>query len=153
MRVHIGTDHAAFELKEFLVDKLTEHGFEVVDHGAETFDAQDDYPDYIIPCAEAVVSAPGDLGIVLGGSGNGEQIAANKVKGIRAALAYNEELAELARQHNNANVVSIGGRFCSNEQALSIVLTFLNTPFSDEARHVRRLELVERYENTGTLQA
>ncbi|MDR2620496.1 MAG: RpiB/LacA/LacB family sugar-phosphate isomerase, partial [Propionibacteriaceae bacterium] len=110
MRVHIATDHAAFELKEFLVGALTEAGYEVVDHGAHTYDTEDDYPDTCIPCAEAV-AAEGALGVVLGGSGNGEQIAANKVPGIRAALANDVELAKLAREHNDANVISIGGRF------------------------------------------
>src|SRR5690554_5126991 len=116
MRVHIATDHAAFELKNYLVARLTEAGHEVVDHGAETYEPLDDYPELVIPAAEAV-SAESGIGIVLGGSGNGEQMAANKVKGIRAALAYNPELARLAREHNDANIVSLGGRMQSHEEA------------------------------------
>lgn len=148
MRVHIATDHAAFELKNYLVARLNEAGHEVVDHGAETYEALDDYPELVIPAAEAV-SAEGGIGIVLGGSGNGEQIAANKVKGIRAALAYNPELARLAREHNNANIVSLGGRMQSHEEAWEIVDTFLNTPFSGEERHARRIEQMSTYENRG----
>lgn len=152
MRVHIGTDHAAFELKEFLVHALQDQGYDVVDHGAHTFEPNDDYPDWIIPCAEAVAASNGaDLGIVLGGSGNGEQIAANKVKGIRAALAYNVELATLARQHNNAQIVSLGGRMQTHEEALAIVRAFLDTPFSGEERHARRIKQLEKYEETGRL--
>ncbi|MCC2592458.1 ribose-5-phosphate isomerase [Tessaracoccus sp. OS52] len=148
MRVHIATDHAAFELKNYLVAKLTEAGHEVVDHGADIYEAEDDYPDLVIPCAEAV-SAEGSIGVVLGGSGNGEQIAANKVKGIRAALAYNPELARLGREHNNANIVSLGGRMQSLEESWEIVDTFLNTPFSGEERHARRVDKIRAYENEG----
>lgn len=149
--VHIGTDHAAFELKEYLVGKLTEAGYQVVDHGAASYDSQDDYPDYCIPCAQAVMADPGSLGIVLGGSGNGEQIAANKVKGIRAALAYTVEIAELARLHNNANVVSFGGRMQTQEEAWQIVETFLTTDFSHEDRHQRRIDKLIRWEDKGSL--
>lgn len=148
MRVHIATDHAAFELKNFLVEKLREAGHEVVDHGAETYEPLDDYPPLVIPAAEAV-AAEGGLGIVLGGSGNGEQIAANKVKGIRAALAYNADLARLAREHNDANIVSMGGRMQSQDEAWEIVDTFLNTPFSGEERHQRRIDQMREYENRG----
>lgn len=147
MRVHIATDHAAFELKEYLVERLNDAGHEVVDHGAATYEALDDYPPLIIPCAEAV-AAEGGIGIVLGGSGNGEQIAANKVKGIRAALAYNPELARLAREHNNANIVSLGGRMQTHEEAWAIVDTFLGTPFSGEERHARRIDQMAAYENS-----
>lgn len=146
MRVHIATDHAAFELKEFLVGALTEAGYEVVDHGATAYDGEDDYPDFCIPCAEAVV-AEGAMGIVLGGSGNGEQIAANKVPGVRAALANDVELAQLAREHNNANVISIGGRFTTPEEAWQIVQMFLLTPFSEGERHVRRIQKIAAYED------
>ena len=146
MRVHIATDHAAFELKNYLVEQLTRAGHEVVDHGATTYDAVDDYPLFIIPCAEAV-AAEGGIGIVLGGSGNGEQIAANKVKGIRAALAYNGELARLAREHNDANVISLGGRMQSLEDAWEMVDIFLNTPFSGDARHQRRIDQITEREN------
>ncbi|MFV0429915.1 MAG: ribose-5-phosphate isomerase [Arachnia sp.] len=145
MRIHIATDHAAFELKNFLVEKLQSAGHEVVDHGAATYQALDDYPTYVIPCAEAVV-ADGTLGVVLGGSGNGEQISANKVTGVRAALAYNAELARLAREHNNANIVSLGGRMQPQEVAWEIVDTFVNTPFSGDARHQRRIDAIAAYE-------
>lgn len=147
MRVHIATDHAAFELKEHLVARLAAAGHEVVDHGASDYDAQDDYPDTCIPCAEAVVAEQG-LGIVLGGSGNGEQLAANRVKGCRAILAYSTEIAELGRQHNDANVVSLGGRFVSDDEAWAIVETFLATPFSGDARHQRRIDKMSAYEAT-----
>ena len=148
MRVHIATDHAAFELKQYLVERLTADGHDVVDHGASTYDALDDYPPLIIPAAEAVVADAGSLGIVLGGSGNGEQIAANKVPGIRAALAYNVELATLARQHNDANVVALGGRMQSLEEGYAIVAAFLGTPFSGEERHQRRIDQISAYEGS-----
>lgn len=145
MRVHIATDHAAFDLKNFLVEQLEKAGHEVVDHGAHEYVATDDYPDFVIPCAEAVV-AEGTLGIVLGGSGNGEQIAANKVKGVRAALAYNPEIAKLSRQHNDANILSLGGRMQSLEDAWAMVETFLDTPFSGDDRHQRRIDQIAEYE-------
>lgn len=145
MRVHIATDHAAFECKNYLVERLREAGHDVVDHGADSYDAEDDYPTFVLPCAEAVV-AEGAIGIVLGGSGNGEQIAANKVKGIRAALAYNPELARLAREHNNANIVSLGGRMQSLEESWAIVEAFLTTEFSGVARHQRRIDAIAAYE-------
>lgn len=146
MRVHIATDHAAYEVKQFLVERLGEAGLEVVDHGAHTYDALDDYPTFILPCAEAVAANDGELGVVLGGSGNGEQIAANKVRGIRAALAYNPELARLAREHNDANVLSIGGRMHTHEEAWEIVAAFLETPFSGDERHARRIAAIAEYE-------
>lgn len=146
MRVHIATDHAAFELKEFLVGKLAEAGYEVVDHGASSYDALDDYPDFILPCAQAVAAERG-LGIVLGGSGNGEQIMANKVRGVRAILAYNAEIARLGREHNDANVISLGGRMQSLDQAWDMVKVFLETPFSGEGRHQRRIDKVSEFDN------
>lgn len=151
MRVHIGTDHAAYELKEHLVHRLEEQGHEVVDHGALAFDAQDDYPPYILRTALAVASDPTSLGIVLGGSGNGEQIAANKVDGIRAALAWNEDTATLARQHNDANVVSIGARQHTVDEATRLVELFLATEFSQDPRHQRRIDIMTGYETTGDL--
>ncbi|WP_040161346.1 ribose-5-phosphate isomerase [Nigerium massiliense] len=147
MRVHIATDHAAFDLKQYLVKELGDLGYEVIDHGASTYDAQDDYPVYIIPCAEAVVADAGSLGIVLGGSGNGEQIAANKVPGVRCALAYNPELARLGREHNNANLVALGGRMQPLDVGFEIVRTFLETPFSEDPRHVRRIAMLTQYED------
>ncbi len=146
MRVHIATDHAAFELKNYLVEQLGRAGHEVVDHGADSYDALDDYPNFVIPCA-AAVAEEGGIGIVLGGSGNGEQIAANKVRGIRAALAYNSELARLAREHNDANIISLGGRMQSLEEAWEMVDVFLNTPFSGDERHQRRIDLITEQEN------
>lgn len=146
MRVHIATDHAAFDLKQYLVTELTALGHEVIDHGADHYDATDDYPVFILPCAEAVAADPGSLGIVLGGSGNGEQIAANKVRGIRAGLAYNTVMARLTREHNNANVLSLGGRMQSLEDALEMAKVFLETPFSEDPRHVRRIEMLDAYE-------
>ncbi len=147
MRVHISTDHAAFECKNYLVERLAEAGHDVVDHGADVYDAQDDYPTFIIPCAEAVAAETGTLGIVLGGSGNGEQIAANKVKGIRAVLATTPDLARLGRQHNDANVVAIGGRLQSLEESWAIAETFLATSFSEDERHQRRIDAITAYEN------
>lgn len=146
MRVHIATDHAAFDLKQYLVTELTALGHEVIDHGADHYDATDDYPVFILPCAEAVAGDPGSLGIVLGGSGNGEQIAANKVRGVRAGLAYNTVMARLTREHNNANVLSLGGRMQSLEDALEMAKVFLETPFSEDPRHVRRIEMLDAYE-------
>jgi len=147
MRVHIGGDHAGFELKQHLVSELTTKGYEVVDHGAPSYDGQDDYPVYCLPAAAAVVADPGSLGIVIGGSGNGEAIAANKVDGVRCALAWSEQTATLGRQHNNANVVSVGGRMHTAEEATRFVELFLETPFSEDPRHQRRIDLLTRYES------
>jgi ribose 5-phosphate isomerase B len=148
MRVHIGSDHAGFELKTYLIEALTEDGHEVVDHGPDTYDAEDDYPVYCIPAAEAVVADPGSLCIVIGGSGNGEQIAANKVVGTRAALAYNMDTARLGREHNDANVIGVGARMHTRDEALEMVRLFLATPFSGDPRHVRRIALLADYEKT-----
>ncbi|MCL6421961.1 ribose-5-phosphate isomerase [Brachybacterium sp. JHP9] len=153
MHVHIGTDHAGFELKNRLVDSLTAKGHEVTDHGAHTYEAQDDYPPFCTAVGEAVVADPGSLGIVIGGSGNGEQIAANKVKGVRAALVWNEDTAKLARQHNDANVISVGARQHSEEELEHLIDLFLAEPFSEEERHARRIALMARYEQTGTYEA
>ena len=146
MRVHIGSDHAGFELKNHLVQNLTADGHDVVDHGPESYDGEDDYPTYCIPAAEATAADPDSLGIVVGGSGNGEQMAANKVKGIRAALAYSPDTATLARQHNDAQVVAIGARMHSEDEALELARLFLATPFSEDPRHIRRIELMAAYE-------
>jgi ribose 5-phosphate isomerase B len=146
MRVHIGTDHAGFELKNQVVAHLKERGFDVTDHGAHSFDPQDDYPAYCFAAAEAVVKDPGSLGIVIGGSGNGEQIAANKVAGVRAALAHNLETARLARQHNDANVVAVGARQHSAAEAIALIDEFLATPFSGDPRHQRRIDQLAAYE-------
>jgi ribose 5-phosphate isomerase B len=153
MRIHIGGDHAAYELHQSLLTHLREAGHDVVDHGPFGYDAQDDYPVFVLRAAEAVAAEEGSLGVVLGGSGNGEQIAANKVSGIRAALAWNAELASLAREHNDARVVSIGARFTSDTVAKEIVDAFVATRFTDEERHSRRLGMVSAYEDTGELPA
>ena len=147
MRIHIGSDHAGLELKTALVQYLQSNGHSVTDHGPHAFDALDDYPDFCIPAAIATVADNGSLGIVLGGSGNGEQIAANKVKGVRAALAWSIETAILAREHNNANVVAIGGRMHSVDECKAIIDTFIETPFSNDERHIRRINKITDYEN------
>lgn len=147
MRVHLGSDHAGFELKEALKRHLNGLGHEPVDHGPAEYDALDDYPPFCFAAAEAAVAEPGSLGVVIGGSGNGEQMAANKVKGVRCALAHSTETAELARQHNDANVVSVGARMHTTEEALQLVQAFLDTPFSGDPRHARRIQLLTDYEN------
>ena len=150
-RVHIGGDHAAYELLVDLVAFLREEGHDVTNHGAHEYDSQDDYPVFCLRVGEAVAAEPGSLGVVLGGSGNGEQMAANKVAGIRAALCYDDELARLAREHNDAQVISIGARMSTVEQSRSMVRTFVETPFSGDQRHVRRIEMMRTYESEGTL--
>jgi len=153
----MGSDHAGFQLKQTLVTQLTEAGYEVVDHGAATFDAEDDYPGFCIACAQGVLADEAGgveaLGIVIGGSGNGEQLAANKVKGARAALVTHLDLATLARQHNDANVIALGARFTAPEFAWVLVRAFLTTPFSGAERHVRRLAQIAAYEATGAAPA
>ncbi len=146
MRIHIAADHAGFELKAHLVEHLEAGGHDVVDHGAHAYDAEDDYPPVCFAAAEAVRAEPGSLGIVIGGSGNGEQIAANKVAGIRAALAWNVDTATLARTHNGANVVAIGARQHSVDDVTAIVEAFLAADFSGDARHQRRIDQVAAYE-------
>ncbi|HYP44137.1 MAG TPA: ribose-5-phosphate isomerase [Propionibacteriaceae bacterium] len=148
MRVHIGSDHAGFELKNHLVSVLTDDGHDVVDHGPASYDPEDDYPVYCIPAAEGAVAEPGTLAIVIGGSGNGEQIAANKVTGTRAALAHDLNTATLARQHNDANVISIGARMHTADEAVDMVRAFLSTPFSGDPRHARRIQLLADYEKS-----
>ena len=151
MRVHIGGDPAAYDLLGELVTFLEEEGHEVSNHGPHTYDAVDDYPVFCLRVGEAVARDPESLGIVLGGSGNGEQMAANKVAGIRAALCYNEELARLAREHNDARVISVGARMHSDGEAKAMVRTFLATPYSGDARHQRRIDMLTAYEQSGTL--
>ncbi len=151
MRVYVGADHAGYELKVHLVGSLWSQGYEVVDVGSPAYDPEDDYPVYCLHAGSRVVADPGSLGVVIGGSGNGEQIAANKVPGVRAALAWNVETARLAREHNDANVVGIGGRMHPLEEATAIVTTFLSTPFSGDERHARRIEQIAEYERTGVL--
>lgn len=151
MRVHIGGDHAAFELHQELLTFLEEEGHQVTDHGPFEYDALDDYPVFVIRAAQAVAADPGSRGLVLGGSGNGEQMAANKVAGIRAALCYNTELARLAREHNDAQILSMGGRMQSVAEAKEMVRTFLITEFIGEERHQRRIDMVTAFEADGTL--
>ena len=149
MRIHIGSDHAGLDFKSVIIKHLQASGHEVTDHGPHEYDALDDYPVFCIPAAEAVAADTGSFGIVLGGSGNGEQIAANKVKGVRAALVWSVEIAKLAREHNNANVISIGGRMHTEDFCLELVDTFLATPFPGDERHVRRINLISQYEATN----
>ncbi|HOU93687.1 MAG TPA: ribose-5-phosphate isomerase [Polyangiaceae bacterium] len=146
MRIHIAADHAGFELKAHLVAHLGAAGHDVVDHGAHEYDSQDDYPSFCFAAGQAVVAEPGSLGIVIGGSGNGEQIAANKVPGVRAALAWNLDTARLARQHNDANVISVGGRQHTVEESTSFIEAFLAEPFSGDPRHQRRINQLADYE-------
>ena len=146
MRIHIAADHAAFEAKNALADHLRSQGHDVVDHGAHVYDAEDDYPAFCFSAAEAVVREPGSLGVVMGGSGNGEQIAANKVTGVRAALAWSVETAKLSREHNNANVVSVGARMHSVDEVNAIVDAFIATDYSNAERHTRRINQLTAYE-------
>ena len=153
MRIHIGTDHAGMELSAFLVEQLSLDGHEVIDHGPKVYDALDDYPGFCIAAAQAVVADQASglqaLGIVLGGSGNGEQMAANKVKGIRAALIWNADTAALARDHNDANVAAVGARQHSQEEVLGLVRIFISKDFSNDERHVRRIGKIAQFEENG----
>jgi len=155
MRIHIATDHAGLEFSTHLQQHLAEAGHEVVDHGPTAYDPIDDYPAFCINAAKAVVrdqqARVQALGVVFGGSGNGEQIAANKVLGVRAALVWNESTAQLARQHNDANVISIGARQHTVEEATRFIDVFIAEPFSLEERHVRRIAQLAEYEATGDI--
>ena len=151
MRIYLGSDHAGFELKSALITWLAGAGHEPVDCGPPTYHSDDDYPVYCIPAAQGAVDDEGSLGVVIGGSGNGEQIAANKVTGVRAILAYDEETAKLGRLHNNANVISVGARMHSLDQATDLIRLFLATDFSGEARHQRRIDQLAAYEKNGEL--
>ncbi|MEV4660212.1 ribose-5-phosphate isomerase [Micromonospora sp. NPDC049301] len=151
MRVYLGSDHAGFELKVHLANHLAKQGYDVVDVGPHSYDPDDDYPTFCLHTGDRVVADGTGLGVVIGGSGNGEQIAANKVAGIRAALAWNVETAQLARQHNDANVVAVGARQHTLDEATAIVEAFLNTPFSGNERHARRIAQVAEYEQTREL--
>ncbi len=148
MKIYIAADHAGFYLKKQLIQYLEIKSYVVQDCGAFEMNADDDYPDFIIPCVEKIVKDPGSLGIVIGGSGNGEAIAANKVKGIRAAV-YNSgktEIAKLARQHNNANVLSLGSRFITSDEAKRAITTWIETEY-EGGRHERRIKKIEDFEN------
>lgn len=151
MKIHLGCDHAGFELKEKVAIHLKNKGHEVIDHGAKKFNAVDDYPVFCFLAAQAAAKDPSSLAIVIGGSGNGEQISANKIKGVRAALAWSAETAKLAREHNNANVMGLGGRMHSEFESLAIIDAFIDTVFSNEERHVRRINQISGYETSGNL--
>ncbi len=151
VRVYLGSDHAGFELKEHLVAWLRERGYEVVDVGPAVYDGADDYPPFVLRAARDVAFDPGAMGVVVGGSGNGEQMAANKVAGVRAALGWSEETARLAREHNDANVLSVGGRMHPLVESTRFVETFLTTPYGGDERHARRVEMIDQFERTGEL--
>ena len=144
MKIHLATDHAGLELKEKVKLYLSDLNYEVIDHGAYEYDALDDYPDFIFPCANAVSNDPESKGIILGGSGQGEAMAANRVKGVRAAVFYNgpDEIIKLSRQHNNANILSLGARFMSEEKMYKIIEVWLSTDF-ESGRHQRRIEKLD----------
>lgn len=146
MRIHVAADHAGFDLKTAVTEHLTALGHEVVDHGAHVYDPQDDYPAFCLEAAQAVAADPGSLGLVIGGSGNGEQIAANKVLGVRAALAWSVQTARLAREHNDANVMGLGARMHPRTDALAIVDAFITEPFSADERHQRRIGQLTAYD-------
>jgi ribose 5-phosphate isomerase B len=151
VRVYIGSDHAGWTLKSRLLSRLAELGHDVEDCGPYELRDADDYPPYCLLVGTKVVADPGSLGIVIGGSGNGEAIAANKVPGVRCALAFSEETAKLGREHNDANVLSLGARMYDEDAAVRFAEAFLATPFSNAERHVRRIELLSGYEQTGVL--
>ena len=144
MIIHIATDHAGLELKEKVKSYLSKLDYEVIDHGAYEYDALDDYPDFIFPCAEAVSNDLNSKGIILGGSGQGEAMAANRVKGVRAAVFYNgpDEIIKLSRQHNDANILSLGARFMSDQEMYKIIELWLSTDF-ESGRHKRRIEKLD----------
>lgn len=155
MRIHVATDHAGLEFSQQLQQHLRDRGFEVIDHGPAEYDALDDYPSFCINAALGVArdeaAGVAALGVVFGGSGNGEQMAANKVQGIRAALVWNDSTATLAREHNNANVISIGARQHDVEDAIRFIDLFIDTPFPGDERHVRRIAQLGEYERTGKI--
>jgi ribose 5-phosphate isomerase B len=155
MRIHIATDHAGLEFSRHLQSHLAEAGHEIVDHGPQSYDPIDDYPSFCINAARAVVrdqqAGVDTLGVIFGGSGNGEQMAANKVTGARAALVWSTATALLARQHNDANLISIGARQHTVDEATSFIDTFINEPFSEEQRHLRRITQLAEYEATGLI--
>jgi ribose 5-phosphate isomerase B len=155
MRIHIATDHAGLEFSKDLQKHLTDAGHDVVDHGPKSYEPLDDYPSFCINAALGVVrdqaASIETLGIVFGGSGNGEQMAANKVTGARAALVWSVATAELAREHNDANLISIGARQHTVDEAILFIDTFIATPFSGEERHARRIAQLAEFERTGTI--
>jgi ribose 5-phosphate isomerase B len=146
MKIYLGSDHGGFNLKEKVKEYLKSQGYEVVDRGAFQLDKDDDYPNFIFSAAQSVAEDPKSLGIIFGKSGNGEIIAANKVKGVRAALCLNREMAALAREHNHANILSLGAEFVKMDDVNAIVDTFLTTDWSNAERHARRVKMIEDYE-------
>lgn len=151
MKIYLGSDHAGFELKEKLKPFLKELGHEIEDKGAFKFDPEDDYPDFIRPVAQAVAADPESRGIILGGSGQGEAMVANRIRGVRAAVFYGgdwvglgQSVIQLSRDHNNANILSLGARFIKPENAMHIVDVWLKVPFSNEPRHQRRVEKIDQ---------
>lgn len=148
MKIYIASDHGGFNLKEELKKYLQKVGHEVEDFDNKSYESEDDYPDFVFPLAEKVAAEPESLGVVLGRSGNGEAMAANKVKGIRAALCLNETMAKKAREHNDANVLALGADYIDEKTAKEIVETFIKTPFSEEERHKRRIEKISSYETS-----
>jgi ribose 5-phosphate isomerase B len=149
MRIYLGSDHAGFEVKAALIEHLKGAGHDPVDCGALTLVPDDDYPEPCVAAAARTIADPGSLGIVIGGSGNGEQMAANKVHGIRAALVWSDDTAQLARFHNDAHVMGIGARNHPVEDILRFADIFVSTPFSAEPRHARRIAELAQYEATG----
>lgn len=155
MRIHVATDHAGLEFSQTVIQHLTDAGHDVTDHGPTRYEPLDDYPSFCIAAARATVrdqrAGHEALGVVFGGSGNGEQIAANKVEGVRAALVWNDSTAKLARQHNDANVIAIGARQHTEAEALAFIDAFVAEPFSRDERHERRIAQVGEYETTGAI--
>lgn len=155
MRIHVATDHAGLELSQQLQQHLRDRGCDVIDHGPAEYDALDDYPSFCINAALGVArderAGVQALGVVFGGSGNGEQMAANKVQGIRAALVWNDSTAMLAREHNNANVISIGARQHEVADVIRFIDLFIDTPFPGDERHVRRIGQLAEYEQSGAI--
>jgi len=151
--IHIGSDHAGFELKNQIIRFLEQNHYEVTDHGAYELDPEDDYPQFVLPVAIAVAEDENSKGIILGGSGQGEAIVANRVKGIRAVVFYGEptssqqSIIELSRFHNDANILSIGARFVKEEETLEALSLWLETAFSGEERHARRITLIDEIDS------
>ena len=144
MKIHLATDHAGLELKNIIKEHLKENGHDVTDHGAHEYDALDDYPDFIFPCAKSVAADPESRGIILGGSGQGEAMTANRIKGVRATVFYNgpEEIVKLSREHNNANILSLGARFMNQAEIYDVIEMWLAEPF-EGGRHQRRIEKLD----------
>ena len=147
MKIYLASDHAGFKLKEAVKKKLEEKGFDIEDCGAKELDPQDDYPDYVEIAAKEVSNDPLSIGIIFGKSGAGEAITANKIKGIRSVVGFDDKNVRLSRQHNNANVLSIGSDFISVDKAFLLIEIFINTPFSNEERHIRRINKITEIEN------